>query len=86
MKTLPLLLASTLLGTAAFAEEVRVYNWSDYIDEDAAQLPNAENLWGVIKDRTAQYDPGNAYSMRATVRQTLKTGLRWRITRQPRAR
>ena len=121
MKTLPLLLASTLLGTAAFAEEVRVYNWSDYIDEelltkfeeetgidliydvfdsnevletkmlagssgydvvvpsgtflqrqisagafqelDAAQLPNAENLWGVIKDRTAQYDPGNAYSI-----------------------
>jgi len=121
MKTLPLLLASTLLGTAAFAEEVRVYNWSDYIDEElltkfeeetgidliydvfdsnevletkmlagssgydvvvpsgtflqrqisagafqelnAAQLPNAENLWGVIKDRTAQYDPGNAYSI-----------------------
>ena len=27
-------MAATALGTAAFAEEVRVYNWSDYIDED----------------------------------------------------
>lgn len=108
-------------ASAAVAEEVRVYNWSDYIDEelltkfeeetgieliydvfdsnevletkmlaggsgydvvvpsgtflqrqitagafqelDFASLSNAENLWDVIKDRTAQYDPGNAYSI-----------------------
>jgi len=107
--------------TAAFAEEVRVYNWSDYIDEDLlakfqeetgidliydvfdsnevletkmlaggsgydvvvpsgtflsrqitagafqkldpTKLSNAGNLWDVIKDRTEQYDPGNAYSI-----------------------
>ncbi len=105
----------------ANAEEVRVYNWSDYIDEslltkfeeetginliydvfdsnevletkmlaggsgydvvvpsgtflqrqitagafqklDYSKLPNAKNLWDVIKQRTAQYDPGNAYSI-----------------------
>ena len=27
-------LAAVLLGSTAFAEEVRVYNWSDYIDEE----------------------------------------------------
>lgn len=105
----------------ASAEEVRVYNWSDYIDEallekfetetgieliydvfdsnevletkmlaggsgydvvvpsgtflqrqitagafqplDMAKLSNSGNLWDVIQDRTAQYDPGNAYSI-----------------------
>lgn len=110
-----------LLGSAAMAEEVRVYNWSDYIDEellekfeaetgidliydvfdsnelletkmlagssgydvvvptgsflqrqiqagafqklDAAKLSNAGNLWDVIQDRTAGYDPDNAYSI-----------------------
>ena len=31
---LPLAAALTLGATAAAAEEVRVYNWSDYIDED----------------------------------------------------
>lgn len=108
-------------GTAAAAEEVRVYNWSDYIDEsllakfeeetgidliydvfdsnevletkmlagssgydvvvptgsflerqiqagvfrklDYDKLPNAKNLWDVIKERTAKYDPGNEYSI-----------------------
>ena len=108
-------------GTAAQAEEVRVYNWSDYIDEsllakfedetgidliydvfdsnevletkmlagssgydvvvptgsflqrqiqagvfqklDYDKLPNAVNLWDVIKERTAKYDPGNEYSI-----------------------
>jgi len=108
-------------ASAAVAEEVRVYNWSDYIDEalleqfetetgieliydvfdsnevletkllaggsgydvvvpsgtflqrqiqagafqelDMSQLSNAGNLWDVIQDRTAQYDPGNAYSI-----------------------
>ncbi len=113
--------AVALAGTTAFAQEVRVYNWSDYIDEallekfeaetgfeliydvfdsnevletkmlaggsgydvvvpsgtflqrqisagafqelDMSKLPNAANLWDVIQDRTAQYDPGNAYSI-----------------------
>ena len=35
MKTLMATVATTtVLGTAVFAEEVRVYNWSDYIDEE----------------------------------------------------
>ena len=109
-------MALILTATAVSAEEVRVYNWSDYIDEDLlakfeeqtgleliydvfdsnevletkmlagssgydivvptgdflqrqitagafqpldpAKLPNAANLWNVVKDRTAQYDPG----------------------------
>ncbi|MGV6850034.1 MAG: polyamine ABC transporter substrate-binding protein [Marinibacterium sp.] len=109
------------LGTAAFADEVRVYNWSDYIDEalldkfeaetgldliydvfdsnevletkmlaggsgydvvvptadflqrqiaagafqklDKSKLPNLKNMWDVIQERTAQYDPGNEYSI-----------------------
>ena len=123
MKTNLLTLAAALaLGAGAVAaEEVRVYNWSDYIDEDLlakfeaetgitliydvfdsnevletkmlaggsgydvvvpsgtflqrqitagafqkldfAKLPNAGNLWDVIKDRTEQYDPENAYSI-----------------------
>ncbi|MEO0654187.1 MAG: polyamine ABC transporter substrate-binding protein [Pseudomonadota bacterium] len=112
---------ASLIAFAASADEVRVYNWSDYIDEDLLskfeeetgieliydvfdsnevletkmlagssgydivvptgdflqrqiqagafqpldfdQLPNAGNLWDVIKDRTEQYDPGNAYSI-----------------------
>jgi putrescine transport system substrate-binding protein len=121
MKKIALLLATTTFASAAFAEEVRVYNWSDYIDEelltkfeeetgidliydvfdsnevletkmlagssgydvvvpsgtflqrqisagafqalDTDQLSNAGNLWDVIEERTAQYDPGNAYSI-----------------------
>ena len=113
--------AMAIASTAALADEVRVYNWSDYIDEDLlakfeeetgikliydvfdsnevletkmlagssgydvvvpsgtflqrmitagafqpldqAQLPNVVNLWDVIKDRTAQYDAGNAHSI-----------------------
>ena len=113
--------ALALGATAALAEEVRVYNWSDYIDEallekfeaetgidliydvfdsnevletkmlaggsgydvvvpsgtflqrqivagafqplDKSKLPNMENMWDVIEARTAQYDPGNAYSI-----------------------
>ncbi len=123
MKKQLLTAAATLALTAgaATADEVRVYNWSDYIDEDLlsqfeeetgieliydvfdsnevletkmlsggsgydvvvpsgtflqrqiaagafqeldmSKLPNAANLWDVIQDRTAQYDPGNAYSI-----------------------
>lgn len=123
MKTnwLPLAAAIALGAGAVTAEEVRVYNWSDYIDEallekfesetgikliydvfdsnevletkllagnsgydvvvpsanflqrqitagafqalDFSKLPNADNLWDVIKDRTKQYDPENAYSI-----------------------
>ncbi len=108
-------------ATSALADEVRVYNWSDYIDEDLleqfeaetgieliydvfdsnevletkllaggsgydvvvpsgtflqrqiqagafqkldmSQLSNSGNLWDVIQNRTAQYDPDNAYSI-----------------------
>ncbi len=114
-------LASTALVSVATADEVRVYNWSDYIDEDLltkfeeetgidliydvfdsnevletkllaggsgydvvvptadflqrqiaagafqpldkAKLANLANMWGVIEDRTAQYDPGNEYAI-----------------------
>ena len=113
--------AAALFAGAATAEEVRVYNWSDYIDEellakfeaetgikliydvfdsnevletkllaggsgydvvvptgtflqrqiqagafqklDMAQLPNIGNMWDVVAKRTAQYDPGNEYSI-----------------------
>ena len=112
---------AALLAGSAMAEEVRVYNWSDYIDEellaqfeeetgidliydvfdsnevletkmlsggsgydvvvpsgtflqrqitagafqelDQSMLSNTGNLWSVIEERTAQYDPGNAYSI-----------------------
>jgi putrescine transport system substrate-binding protein len=110
-----------MAASSALAEEVRVYNWSDYIDEellskfeeetgldliydvfdsnevletkmlagssgydvvvpsgtflqrqiaagafqklDFSQLPNSENMWDVVMKRTAQYDPGNEYSI-----------------------
>ena len=123
MKTQILTLATfvAVIGATASAEEVRVYNWSDYIDEellskfeaetgidliydvfdsnevletkmlaggsgydvvvptgtflqrqiaagafqklDKAQLPNIGNMWKDIEERTAQYDPDNAYSI-----------------------
>lgn len=110
-----------VIASVASAEEVRVYNWSDYIDEnlltkfqeetgidliydvfdsnevletkmlaggsgydvvvptgtflqrqiaagafqklDMSKLSNAGNLWDMVKERTAQYDPDNAYSI-----------------------
>lgn len=119
--TLATLAAVAVVASAATAEEVRVYNWSAYIDEDLlakfeaetgieliydvfdsnevletkmlaggsgydvvvpsgtflqrqigvgafqpldfTKLPNAVNMWDAIKDRTAQYDPGNRYSI-----------------------
>ena len=113
--------AIVLMATAVTAEEVRVYNWSDFMDEnllkkfetetginliydvydsdemletkllaggsgydvvvpsgiflqrligagafqklDMSMLPNDKNMWDVIKARTTQYDPDNAYSI-----------------------
>ena len=121
MKTTVLIASAILVAGTATAEEVRVYNWSDYIDEsllekfetetgidliydvfdsnevletkllagssgydvvvptgtflqrqisagvfqelDQSQLTNSGNMWDLIKERTAQYDPGNAYSI-----------------------
>ncbi len=123
MKRSILTTAATLaLGAGvAGAEEVRVYNWSDYIDEsllekfeeetgldliydvfdsnemletkmlaggsgydvvvptgtflqrqisagafqklDKSKLPNLDNMWDMVEERTAQYDPGNEYSI-----------------------
>ena len=118
---LPLAAAFALTAATADAQEVRVYNWSDYIDEglltkfeeetglkliydvfdsnevletkmlagssgydvvvpsgtflqrqiaagafqklDKSKLTNIGNMWGVIEDRTEQYDPENAYSI-----------------------
>jgi putrescine transport system substrate-binding protein len=115
------LAGSTAIAGAALAEEVRVYNWSDYIDEsllekfeqetgyeliydvfdsnevletkmlaggsgydvvvptadflqrqisagafqplDYSKLPNAANMWDVIKARTESYDPGQAHAI-----------------------
>lgn len=121
-KTMVSLLATLMVSTSvASAAEVRVYNWSDYIDEsliekfeaetgdkliydvfdtnelletkllagssgydvvvpsasfmerqikigvfqklDFDKLPNAKNLWDLIKNRTEKYDPDNAYSI-----------------------
>ena len=113
--------ALALTAAAASAEEVHVYNWSDYIDEallekfeqetgikliydvfdsndvletkmlagksgydvvvptgtflqrqiaagafqklDKSKLPNLEHMWDVVSKRTANYDPGNEYSI-----------------------
>ena len=113
--------ALALSAGMATADEVRVYNWSDYIDEallekfeaetgldliydvfdsnevletkmlagssgydvvvpsgtflqrqisagafqklDMSKLSNSGNIWDVITQRTAQYDPGNAFSI-----------------------
>ena len=113
--------AGSMIALSAAADEVRVYNWSDYIDEELLTqfeeetgydliydvfdsnelletrmlaggsgydvvvpsgtflqrqiqagafqplnfdlLPNAGNMWDVIMERTAQYDPGNAYAI-----------------------
>jgi len=121
LKTILTLTATLAIGTAASAQEVRVYNWSDYIDEellakfeeetgidliydvfdsnelletkmlaggsgydvvvptgtflqrqiaagafqklDPSQLPNRENMWDVISERTDKYDPGGEYSI-----------------------
>ncbi|WP_343503201.1 polyamine ABC transporter substrate-binding protein [Alloyangia pacifica] len=123
MKTSLLTFTATLalVAASAQAEEVRVYNWSDYIDEsllekfeqetgidliydvfdsnevletkmlaggsgydvvvptgtflqrqiaagsfqklDKSKLPNLENMWDVISERTSKYDPGNDYAI-----------------------
>ncbi len=123
MKThlLTMTAGAALMASLANAEEVRVYNWSDYIDEalltkfeeetgidliydvfdsnelletkmlaggsgydvvvpsgtflqrqiaagafqklDMSKLPNHDNLWDKIQERTAEYDPGGEYSI-----------------------
>ncbi len=121
LKTMTLTAIVALSSAAAVAEEVRVYNWSDYIDEDllekfetetgidliydvfdsnelletkmlaggsgydvvvptgsflarqiqagafqkldTSKLSNVGNMWDVIEDRTARYDPDNLYSV-----------------------
>ena len=113
--------AASFVAVSAMAEEVHVYNWSDYIDEellakfeeetgidliydvfdsnelletkmlagnsgydvvvptadflqrqiaagafqklDKSKLPNLDNVWDKIAQRTASYDPGNEYSV-----------------------
>ena len=120
-RILPLAAIAGLMASAAIAEEVRVYNWSDYIDEelltkfeeetgidliydvfdsnevletkmlaggsgydvvvpsgtflqrqiqagafqklDKSKLPNIDNMWEVVQDRTEQYAPGNEDSI-----------------------
>ncbi|KRS13707.1 spermidine/putrescine ABC transporter substrate-binding protein [Roseovarius atlanticus] len=120
-KILTMTAVLALGATSAMAQEVRVYNWSDYIDEDLlakfeeetglelvydvfdsnevletkmlaggsgydvvvpsgtflqrqiaagafqkldkSQLPNLDNMWDVIQERTAKYDPGNEYAI-----------------------
>ncbi|SFB06429.1 putrescine transport system substrate-binding protein [Poseidonocella pacifica] len=120
-RVLTLTVAAGLAASAAFADEVRVYNWSDYIDEDLlakfeeetgleliydvfdsnevletkmlaggsgydvvvptgtflqrqisagafqkldmTKLPNHENMWSMVEERTGKYDPDNAYSI-----------------------
>ena len=119
--SLTALAAVLAAGAAAAQDEVRVYNWSDYIDEDLLaefeeetgyeltydvfdsnelletkmlaggsgydvvvptgtflqrqisagafqkldydELPNAQYLWDVIRERTEKYDPGHEYSI-----------------------
>ncbi|MDI3336237.1 polyamine ABC transporter substrate-binding protein [Defluviimonas aestuarii] len=122
MKFTGMTMAAALVAAgAAGAEEVHVYNWSDYIDEelltkfeeetgidliydvfdsneiletkllaggsgydvvvpsgtflsrqiqagafqklDKSKLPNIENMWDAIEERTEKYDPGNEYSV-----------------------
>ncbi|RFP90899.1 polyamine ABC transporter substrate-binding protein [Rhodobacteraceae bacterium 63075] len=123
MKTYLLSAAASLALVAgmAQAQEVRVYNWSDYIDEDLlmqfeeetglklvydvfdsnevletkmlaggsgydvvvpsgtflqrqitagafqkldkSKLPNLDNMWDVVTERTEQYDPGNEHAI-----------------------
>ncbi len=50
MKTTIPLVAATLLANTAFANEVRVYNWSDYIDEALLEKFEAETGIKLIYD------------------------------------
>ncbi len=50
MKKFACLLATTAMATAATAEEVRVYNWSDYIDEALLEKFEAETGIELIYD------------------------------------
>lgn len=50
IKTLTMTAVLALSSAAAFAEEVRVYNWSDYIDEDLLAKFEAETGLDLIYD------------------------------------
>jgi putrescine transport system substrate-binding protein len=50
MKTIPYVIGTLLCATIAHAEEVRIYNWSDYIDEDLLEQFEAETGYEVIYD------------------------------------
>ena len=51
MIKLSILLTTALtVGSAALADEVRVYNWSDYIDEDLLQKFEKETGIDLIYD------------------------------------
>ena len=49
-KTMSAVLLAGLLATPALAEEVRVYNWSDYIDEELLSKFEAETGIDLIYD------------------------------------
>lgn len=50
MKIIPITVAISLAATLANAQEVRVYNWSDYIDEDLLGKFEAETGYKLIYD------------------------------------
>lgn len=50
MKTSTILVAAVLAAGASWAEEVRVYNWSDYIDEDLLTKFTEETGYELIYD------------------------------------
>lgn len=50
MKIIPITVALTLAATVAHAQEVRVYNWSDYIDEELLAKFEAESGFKLIYD------------------------------------
>jgi putrescine transport system substrate-binding protein len=50
LKTTTILAAAALTATASWAEEVRVYNWSDYIDEELLTKFEEETGYELIYD------------------------------------
>ena len=73
----------TLTASAAFADEVRVYNWSDYIDENLLSKFEAETGLKLVYDvfdsnevlETKMLAGGSGYDVVASCR-SLDRGLR----------